>query len=624
MKQVFNDKFWLRASIMSPFIGYVFLWILSLLIFLHLKEHPALWFWEIVWYIKNIPWGMTILFASIICFGGLIFAVLWRLFLLFLWILFKILFYPAYIPYLWIARIFKNDKRIPLFEAWECYRTFLQLYYQRNSISGIWKTHGQFIPFMFFREFPKSGIERSLLSCPFELLSKLEVIQGKLSEWKYKELFIKDFEMDDFLITFSLLWGWMDKKDIVNRMKDRFDEIKLKLPWVDDGVEYRLEEPIPKSEHVLVTIKRVIRWELREFDFKEAGQKLLDESLLLGFTPDGGKFVDLQVPVKSFLHSMVVAETGSWKDVTTRSLLWSIVEWIRKWLPYELHLFDSKWDWLPFANLEEYGIFLYRNVDEYDSIIAKQVEDMRRRNETLGIEADLGAYIKSHPDTDMKYRFIFINEFSSLYGLLPDKNTEKSLHSNLNVLFSQSRSAGYRICLMVQTARWSGSSDRTIRQLSLNIWTIISWVVKDEIEAGMISQRFKKHLVNLEKHNFCLIQKGECKEFRSYHSEKTDILKWLSDVFVPDMKKKTGDIKEKEAEETLSELLKNPETGEFLKYSREAGKLSKEEAMEKFHLSETTFRKLASALLTLGEIQSEVGKGYFFLEKKTDGNIASE
>lgn len=224
-------------------------------------------------------------------------------------------------------------------------------------------------------------------------------------------------------------------------MKDRFDEIKRKLPGSDNGVEYRLEEPAIRKDHVSVTIKRSVRWETRSFDYAEAGKNLPDGSLLLGFTPDGGKFTDLHVPAKSFLHSMVVAETGAGKDVTTRSILWSILEGIRKGLPYELHLFDSKGDWLPFQNLEAYGVFLYRNTDEYDAIIAKQVEDMRKRNDTIGMEADLGAYIASHPETDMKYRFLFINEFSSLYGLISDKKIEKNLHGNLNVLFSQSRSA---------------------------------------------------------------------------------------------------------------------------------------------------------------------------------------
>ncbi len=95
----------------------------------------------------------------------------------------------------------------------------------------------------------------------------------------------------------------------------------------------------------------------------------------------------------------------------------------------------------------------------------------------------------------------------------------------------------------------------------------------------MISQRFKKHLVNLEKHNFCLIQKGECTEFRSYHSEKPDILKWLTEVFIPDMKKKTGDGKEKEIREALAELLQNTKAKEFLEDARGTQKLSKERAM---------------------------------------------
>lgn len=123
----------------------------------------------------------------------------------FLGAMFKILAYPVYLPLLWMTRFFRADKRIPLFEAFDQYKAFLRLYYQRGSMSGIWKTHARFIPFMFWKEFPKSGIYRSFLACPFELASRMESIQTELAGGKYKELFIRDFEMDDFLITFSLV-----------------------------------------------------------------------------------------------------------------------------------------------------------------------------------------------------------------------------------------------------------------------------------------------------------------------------------------------------------------------------------------------------------------------------------
>lgn len=67
-------------------------------------------------------------------------------------------------------------------------------------------------------------------------------------------------------------------------------------------------------------------------------------------------------------------------------------------------------------------------------------------------------------------------------------------------------------------------------------------------------------------------------------------------------------------------LFESPGIKEFLEDARQTGRLSKEEAMGQFRLSEPSFRKLASALLALGEIRSESGKGYFFSENQSSEN----
>lgn len=624
---VLNTKL-LKFVTILPIVVYIVLWIGGLLVLAHLKEHPFLWFFEIIKEIKGEKGWMTGLILLMFMGGGVIVKVFWSAVKAFLKALFSILFYPISIPLLWIGKFFSKDRRVPRFEAWACYKAFLMRYYQQGSYSGILDTHRRFLPFMLYREFPKKWKYRSWLMCPFETGSKLVEIQNIIDnreEGDEKMLLVRDFEMDDHIITFSLFGGSKSGKEMKAHMKSVFGSIQQKLPWFDSKVRYQMEEYANdediKSDHIEVVIKRKVEWESRKFDFANASKKLADWNLLLGFASEGGSFEDLQIPLQSVLHSMIVAETWKGKDVTTRSFLWSVLEGIRKWLPFELHLFDSKWDWLPFRDMKDYGVYLYEDTSKYTSIVSNLVDEMRERNKEIGMEADLGAYLKSHKDSDLKFRFIFINEFSSLYGLL-EKKDQKALHSNLNILFSQSRSAGYRISMILQTAR--SQSDNTIRDLSLNIGTTIAGTIKDEIEAGMISQRFKKRIANLETHNFCLIQNGECAEFRSYSSEKPDIARWLSETFVPDMEQKTANLNKEASETALAELIENPAVKEFLEYARSSWRLSKEEALARQSFGETTFRKLAVALLWTGEIRFETGKWYSFVEQEFGGKSDSE
>lgn len=546
----------------------------------------------------------------------------------------KIAIYPAILIYRAIRTIvlmpFRKEKSVSkwniVYRAW---KKFFLHYKELWDISGVIKTHFEFLWYLLFpfalSFYPTKWDWRARKEVYFEHKSFFDNLNSFVYNNIGECVYIRDIFFDVWSIKAYFVTWKMPGEIMRGKLEKLLTEVYRMLPWYDPKNEKFTSEILIESDCVSLNIVRKSIWaDIIPLNTDEKYREILRRHLLWGFS-SGDTPKDITWKMESIQHCAIISLSGWGKDIMANGLLYSLLwEKLRDKdgkNPINIKLYDSKnIDWIPYEGREHHWIYLYKKKDgEFAKELENEVQEMRKIASKVGKYGNVIRYNQEIGHTPIPETYIFLNEALSLFADESSQETKRIANALISIL-AEGRSSWYHVILISQslrgdTLKWSFWRIRT------NIDTIFVGKMSSRNEASIVwawlDEADKKHLMNIQKHTFAMIQDHAIQnEFKPYFLDSLAVEKFLDKQF-PKRKTLLGlDEPEKalSPEAEFREILKDPVIREFVKHSAITTYQYHWRKAQEAGISETKFRRLGKLLQILWYVKFQTGKTPEFIK----------
>lgn len=546
----------------------------------------------------------------------------------------KIAIYPAILIFRAIRAIvlmpFRKEKSVSKWNmVYQTWRKFFLHYRELWDISGVIKTHFEFLWYLLFpfalAFYPTKWVWRARKETYFEDRWFFD----KLNSFVYNNIgeciYITDISHAIWAIKVDFVTWKMPGEIMRGKLEKLLTEVYRILPWYDPKNEKFASEILIESDCVSLNIARKSIW--AELITLNTDEKYLDipRRHFLWWFSSGDTPKDVIWKMDSIQHCSITSCSGGGKDNFWASLaymlLWEKLRDKDGKNPINIKLYDSKnIDWIPYEGRDHHWIYLYKKKDgEFAKELENDVQEMRKTASKVGKYGNVTRYNQEIGHAPIPETYIFLNEALSLFADESSQETKRIANALISLL-AEGRASGYHIFIISQSLRWDtlkGSFGRMRTNIDTLFVGKMSWRNEANITWAWLDEVDKKRLMNIPKHTFVMIQDNAIQtEFKPYFLDSIAIEKFL-DKYFPKRKTLLGlDEPEKalSPEAEFREILKDPVIREFVKHSATTTYQYHWRKAQEAGISETKFRRLGKILQILWYVKFQTGKTPEFIK----------
>lgn len=368
------------------------------------------------------------------------------------------------------ASIFSGKTDVRAF-VMRAYTRLLSMSVRNIDYLSIWKAHIQF-----FQNINKDSFtnkEKYLISLPFSYKTTMENLYAVIHKITKNDDCISlanPIECSDKYISLSInIWDNKARELKSKILEDKTEFLRV-LPWYsDEDSIFELSVKDTGENLKAEFFNKDKYWENQTLDLDNF--TLARGELLAGFYPE---FVNGVIEYKKYiihssdlLHFLVRWSSGSWKDIAYKNLTMSILKNIKEYSNFEMIVLDLKNDFLFLEGLEEYGIYRYSNIVDFEWVLSHLETIMTKRIEDVGMKENAHHYNDSVEESKkIKDIFLAVWELSSVIKNL-DKFTKNKFLDKLAVILALWRSSAIHVTILNQSFR--KSQDSRISELLINL-----------------------------------------------------------------------------------------------------------------------------------------------------------